>query len=90
MSIYRVYVDLVRSDVPNIIQVVSGTSLIAAVLLFFRHLICNQHGCYRVGWHRVEGTTYRTCVKHFTGPVHHRLWIKHAAERPDQHDLLNG
>jgi hypothetical protein len=89
MSLHGVYVDLVRSDVPNIIQVISGTSLIAAVLLFFRHLICKQHGCYRVAWHRVEGTTYKTCTKHATGAVHHRLWIKHAAELPDQHDLLN-
>lgn len=89
MNLWPVYRLLFQSDLANIIQVVSGTSLIAAVALFFRHLICKERGCCRIAWHRVEGTTYRTCVKHFTGPVHHRLWMKHAAERPGQHDLLN-
>lgn len=89
MNLWPVYRLLFRSDLANIIQVVSGTSLIAAVALFFRHLICKERGCCRIALHRVKGTTYRTCTKHTTTAAHYRLWARHAAERPDQHDLLN-
>ena len=45
--------------------------------------------CWRVAWHRVDGTTYRTCHVHLTPGHCDRLFEKHAEKRPDAHARLN-
>jgi len=77
------------SDIPNTIQVLSGPSLVLGMLYGLRKFNCSQKGCPRVGKHKVEGTTYRTCTRHTTVSVHKKLAEKHAVERPEQHELLN-
>jgi len=71
-------------------------NLIASVLwtvptwfILLHHLHCAEQHCYRPGTHTVEGTTYRTCGKHTTIPVHAELVKRHADKRPEQHKLLN-
>lgn len=80
-----VYNWLFRSDLPNIIQVTSGVLLLYAL----RKFNCNEKRCLRIGTHKVEGTTYRTCHKHTTIPVHARLIGRHSEKRPEAHRLLN-
>lgn len=80
-----IYAGLVKSDVPNIIQDISGA--VAAYAL--RKFNCKVQRCLRIARHTVEGTTYHTCSKHTTPEVHESLKVKHAVERPKQHKLLN-
>lgn len=85
MVLIAVYDALVRSDLPNIIQVGSG----AAGAYAMRKFNCSQPRCPRIGKHPVAGTTYRTCSKHAVPEIHKALYLKHAAERPKQHELMN-
>ena len=59
-------------------------------LLVFRKLHCAQPRCFRPGRHQVKGTTFHTCRKHTTKPVHEALKARHAQKYPDQHDHLSG
>lgn len=79
-----------QGPLPNIVQIVSGPGLAAAIIIWWRHQICQQHGCPRLAFHRVRGTTYKTCTRHAVPAVHAALIRQHAAERPEQHALLNG
>jgi hypothetical protein len=85
MILFHVYDALVRSDLPNVIQDGSG----ALGLYALRKFNCKQKRCPRIGRHAVQGTTYHTCARHTTAPVHEKLFAQHAQQRPDQHDLLN-
>ena len=78
------------SDIPNTIQVLSGPSLVLGMLYGLRKFNCSEKRCPRIGKHKVEGTTYRTCSKHTTVLVHVRLMDRHAVERPEQHELTSG
>jgi len=79
------YQALVHSDVPNIIQDVSGIVALWAL----RKFNCKVSHCWRFGRHTVNGTTYHTCTKHAVTDVHTALQAQHAVERPEQHKLLN-
>ena len=57
-------------------------------LLILRKFECKEKGCYRFGRHIVPGTTYHTCAKHYTIPVHDKLRAQHASERPAQHATI--
>jgi hypothetical protein len=57
--------------VGNVANLTSITVL-GAVIGLYRRLLCDQPKCYRLGLHKVEGTTYRTCAKHTTA-VYHKL-----------------
>jgi len=59
-------------------------------LLILRKLHCAETLCFRPGRHEVDGTTFRTCRKHTTKPVHERLRNRHAVKFPEQHAHLNG
>ena len=59
-------------------------------MLLLRKLHCAQPGCFRPGRHQVNGTTFHTCHKHTTKPVHDALKARHAAKYPDQHAHLKG
>jgi hypothetical protein len=83
--VWGIYVHLVRSDVPNIIQVASGFVALWAV----RKINCMTKRCPRIGRHLVKGTTYHTCGKHTTAEQHTKLHAMHAWRRPDQHKFLN-
>ena len=58
-------------------------------LAIVRRLNCKQQWCWRIGLHKVEGTTYRTCRHHTTGRHHDALFALHAARYPEQHAHLN-
>jgi len=73
------------SNVSNLTSI----TVFGAVIGLYKKFNCNQPKCWRIGHHKVEGTTYRTCSKHTTLEVHSALQKKHAKERPEQHKLLN-
>lgn len=79
------YNALVHSDIPNIIQDVSGIVALYAL----RKFNCKVPRCWRIARHQVEGTTYHTCSKHTTAEFHDALIVQHADERPEQHALLS-
>ena len=79
------YHSLVHSDLPNIIQDVSGIVALWAL----RKFNCNIARCWRFGRHEVSGTTYHTCTQHTVADAHAALQAKHALIRPEQHKLLN-
>lgn len=83
---WLVYTGLIRSDVPNVIQVLSGIAAVWAI----RKFNCSQRGCLRLGFHRVDGTTYRTCRHHLTAEHHAALKERHAERHPEAHKVLNG
>jgi hypothetical protein len=85
-ALFHVYVFLVRSDVPNLIQVSSGFAAGYAL----RKFNCSKKGCPRIGKHAVKGTTFKTCSKHATVDDHADLTARHKLERPEQHRLLSG
>lgn len=69
-----------------------AASAICAVIgwvWLLRKLHCSQPKCFRVGRHEVTGTTFRTCQKHATRPVHENLQAVHARDYPEQHAHLN-
>lgn len=67
----------------------TSITVLGAVIGMYKKFNCNQSGCWRVGHHKVEGTTYRTCSKHTTLKFHTALQQKHAKKRPEQHRFLN-
>lgn len=73
------------SNVSNLTSI----TVLGAVIGLYKRFNCNQPRCWRVGHHKVDGTTYRTCTKHTTIGFHSALQKKHAKERPEQHALLN-
>jgi hypothetical protein len=74
--------------ISNISNLTSITTL-GALGALYKKFLCEQHRCWRIGSHRVDGTTYRTCGKHTTATVHAHLSRKHAERRPAQHAFLN-
>lgn len=50
---------------------------------------CREKRCWRIGFHKVDGTKYKTCHRHATIEVHDRLHSEHAVKHPEQHKLLN-
>jgi hypothetical protein len=73
------------SNVSNLTSI----TIFGAVISMYRRFNCNQPKCWRIGRHKVAGTTYHTCSKHATIEYHTALQQKHAKERPEQHKLLN-
>jgi hypothetical protein len=73
------------SNVSNL----TAVTVFGALLGLWKRFNCNQRRCWRIGHHRVEGTTYRTCAKHATLRDHTALRERHARERPEQHELMN-
>jgi hypothetical protein len=57
--------------------------------IVLRKMHCAQSWCFRPGRHPVDGTTFHTCRKHTTGPVHEALKARHADKYPDQHAHLS-
>lgn len=53
-------------------------TLIGALLGLLRKNNCHVHGCWRIGRHPVEGTTYTVCRKHHPDPP---LSAEHVAQR---------
>jgi hypothetical protein len=84
--LFLAYTGLIRTDVPNIIQVSSGIAAIYAI----RKFNCTKKGCLRLGIHKVEGTTYRTCRHHLTRDIHRELRTQHAERHPEAHKTING
>jgi hypothetical protein len=74
---------------------VSNLSNLTSITVFgflislYRRFNCSQKKCWRIGRHKVDGTTYHTCAKHTTLKFHSALQKKHARKRPEQHALLN-
>jgi hypothetical protein len=68
----------------------TSITVFGALVGMYKKFNCSQHGCWRVGHHKVEGTTYRTCGRHVTAEVHQALFERHALKRPEQHRFLNG
>lgn len=71
-------------------------NLVASVISFglgwlvaLRKMHCAKPGCFRPGRHEVKGTTYHTCRKHTTAPVHTALVARHARKHPGQHAHIN-
>lgn len=73
------------SNVSNLTSI----TVFGAVIGLYRRFDCSQASCWRIGLHKVDGTTYRTCAKHATIELHSALQSKHAKKRPEQHKLLN-
>jgi len=73
------------SNVSNLTSI----TVFGALVGFYKKFNCNQRGCWRVGHHKVEGTTYRTCGRHVTAAIHQALFERHARKRPEQHRFLN-
>lgn len=63
--------------------------LLVSIFGLYKHHNCTEKGCWRIGHHTVEGTTYKTCHKHTTENVHMKLFLHHSEKRPEQHALLN-
>jgi hypothetical protein len=74
--------------ISNLSNLTSITTL-GAIAAMYKKFNCEQRHCWRIGHHKVEGTTYRTCGKHTTAAVHETLQQKHAHKRPDQHAFLH-
>jgi hypothetical protein len=53
-----------------------------------RKMHCSKPGCFRPGRHPVKETTFHTCQKHTTKPVHDALKARHASRYPEQHEHL--
>ena len=67
----------------------TSITVFGALVGFYKKFNCNQRGCWCLGHHKVEGTTYRTCGRHVTAEVHRALYERHARKRPEQHAFLN-
>lgn len=78
-----VWTDLYVPVWPNI----AASAILAVAVL--RRFNCRQKWCWRLGLHKVSGTTYRTCRHHTTGRHHATLFARHAARFPEQHAHLN-
>jgi hypothetical protein len=74
--------------ISNVSNLTSITTL-GALGALYKKFLCEQRRCWRIGSHRVDGTTYRTCGRHTTAIVHADLTSKHARRRPSQHAFLN-
>lgn len=67
----------------------TSITIFGALIGFYKRFNCNQAKCWRIGRHKVDGTTYHTCAKHTTIKFHSALQKKHTKERPEQDKLLN-
>jgi hypothetical protein len=67
----------------------TSITVLGLVVGAWKKLNCVDKGCWRIGRHPVEGTTYHTCKHHTTGSVHERLKKDHARKWPEQHAHLN-
>lgn len=63
--------------------------VIPAALTWIKLRNCRQKGCWRIGFHKVDGTKYKTCHRHATIEVHDQLHADHAQKHPELHKLLN-
>jgi hypothetical protein len=72
------------SNVSNLTSI----TVLGAVIGLYKRFNCSQKGCWRIGRHQVDGTTYHTCLRHTTIKYHTALQARHAKERPEQHELL--
>ena len=43
---------------------VGELAILGALITGYRHVNCHTKGCFRIGHHPVEGTTYKTCRRH--------------------------
>ncbi len=67
----------------------TSITVLGAIIGLYKRFNCNQSRCWRIGRHRVEGTTYRTCAKHTTLEYHTGLQKRHAKKYPKQHEFLS-
>jgi hypothetical protein len=67
----------------------TSITVFGAVLGLYKRFNCEKTHCFRIGRHKVDGTTYRTCTKHLTREIHAALQQKHAKKYPEQHKFLN-
>lgn len=63
-------------------------AILGAIFSTYRHHNCSVKGCPRLSHHEVEGTTFKTCHKHFTPEIHKALTDRHEIERPVQHAFM--
>ncbi|MGH7156849.1 MAG: hypothetical protein ACREGG_01940 [Candidatus Saccharimonadales bacterium] len=72
------------SNVSNLTSI----TVLGVVVGLYKRFNCNQPRCWRIGHHKVDGTTYRTCSKHTTLEYHTALQKQHAVKHPKQHEFL--
>lgn len=64
-------------------------AILGGIVQLYRQHNCAIKGCYRIGHYEVQGTKYKTCHKHATGPHHTKLIQDHKDKHPVQHAFLN-
>lgn len=65
MLLWQIYELLFRSDLPNIIQVVSAVSIPAALYGLYRRFNCHDPKCWRIGrYPSTDGKGWHYCRHH--------------------------
>lgn len=61
-------------------------TIFAAIIIWYKRNKCKS--CWRLAYHKVRGTHYKTCHKHATIAHHAKIRSGHAEQYPEQHKFL--